>query len=166
MANGGARPGAGRPQGTPNRQSLKLQELVREKGDVSPGRVMLEAMWFHYGKAAEAQNRLAGVNDAKARKDIEKEVSAHLAQAHAAAKDVAPFIHTRLSSVIVQGDEDGGPISHRHAGLVGLATLTQADLAKLDTGQLAALYREAIGETSLPAEEPATHPDRNGGVPA
>lgn len=124
---------------------------------------MLESMWFHYQEAAAAQARLPGAagDDAKL---IRAEIAKHLREAHAAAKDVAPYIHTRLSSVIVQGNEDGGAINHRHTGLVGVAAITQADLAKLDVGQLAALYREKIGETEVFSGEPDPDPDRTGDV--
>lgn len=151
----------GRPRGVPNRQSRILQGLVEEKGGLSPGRVLLETMWFHYARAAEAQTKLANVApaDIASRTTLQTEVGRHLENARVAAKDVAPYIHTRLASVIVQGDADGGPVRTNVTGLVGLVPFTQADLARLSDGELASLYREAVSTPPADTAKPEPDPD-------
>lgn len=116
---------------------------------------MLEKMWRRYQRAASAQAKAEALPvDSPEREKLEDKVDLHLDAAHNVAKDAAPYIHARLASVVVTGDDDGGPVQHEHRGLVGFASLSAADLAKLDSGQLAQLYREAIAETAQAHDEP------------
>lgn len=79
MSRGGARPGAGRKVGSVARKTRELRWIATEAG-VTPLEVMLEAMRAHY----KAQR---------------------LDEAAAIAKDAAPYIHPRLSSVEYQRKE-------------------------------------------------------------
>lgn len=74
MAKGGARPGAGRKKGSLNRKTTEVANRLIESGGITPLEVMLEAMRDHY------ENK-------------------RLDEAAAIAKDAAPYIHPRLSSV-------------------------------------------------------------------
>lgn len=121
----------GRPRGSPNKRSLRLQTKVDEKG-VSPADVLLDEMWFHYNLAGQAM--------VKEPRD-DKAVASHLAAARIPAREVAPYVHSKLTTVVLTGDEDGGPIQHSHSGLVGVVN---ADLAKLDDTELTQLYRATL----------------------
>lgn len=150
----------GRPIGSPNKQSRALQTLVDERGNLSPGRVMLETMWVYYGLAAEIQRDVARATSAAGKAEIAELLKA----ACGFAKDVAPYVHTRLSSVIVAGDHDGGAVRHHVTGGVGLVALSAADFAKLSAGELAQIYRETIGETTVLGDEPEPSGARAGDV--
>src|SRR5437763_1091690 len=81
--NGGVRPGAGRPPGRKNIKTLLLEQKVRELG-LSPLDIMLERMKTCY-------------------------VNGDLAAAHEAAKDAAPYLHAKLSSIDARLDH-----THNH----------------------------------------------------
>lgn len=151
MPSGGARLGAGRPKGSRNRVTGDLQPLIASKQGLSPGRVFLEEMWFHYGRAARVQGS-AQANTPEGEELIAK----YLKEARAAGEAAAPYVHTRLSSVVLTGDEDGGPVTiDATTAIVGVAgILTAADLAKLDPGELAQLYREKIAAIRVPDSKP------------
>lgn len=85
MARGSA-PGerrGGRKKGAPNRKTAALQEAAAAAG-IMPLDVMLNTMRWHY--------------DAK-RYD----------EAHAAARDAAPYLHPKLAAIEHSG-KDGGPL--------------------------------------------------------
>jgi hypothetical protein len=82
---GGARPGAGRKQGSATKKTREIADKAAASG-ITPLEVMLEAMNAF---------RVAG--------DLEKAASF--------AKDAAPYMHPRLAAVEHTG-EDGGPIDH------------------------------------------------------
>lgn len=82
-SKGGARPGAGRKKGEPNRRTIETQAKAQESG-ITPLDYMLNVM----------------------RNDLE-EPRARLAAAQAA----APYVHAKLSSIELSG-KDGGPIDH------------------------------------------------------
>lgn len=78
---GGARPGAGRKKGTPNKKTAELQAKVEQSG-LTPLEYMLQIM---RDELQEPRTRLA------------------------AAQSAAPYVHAKLSSVEVSG-KDGGAI--------------------------------------------------------
>ena len=147
MPRGGAREGAGRPRGSPNRISTELQNLIVEKGFLSPGRVILEAMWHRYSAAARVQANPQLSNTPAGEELIERhlERAAHFAQA------AAPYVHTRLSSVSVCGED--GPSNWAIAGSRSvdhvIPKYTSEQLRRMDAAQLAALYREEIGASEV-----------------
>ena len=154
MPRGGAREGAGRPRGSPNRISTELQNLIVEKGLLSPGRVMLEAMWHRYSAAARVQANSQLANTPAGEELIERhlERAAHFAQA------AAPYVHTRLSSVSVQSDEglpaqpgaDGRSINGR------AVKYTPQELARLTDAELASLAMPARATEAAVACSPTT----------
>ena len=73
MPSGGKRPGAGRKQGAATRKTRAIADRMTEAG-VTPLEVMLRAMREHYGQ--ERWDEAAAI-----------------------AKDCAPYLHPRLSSV-------------------------------------------------------------------
>lgn len=93
---GGARPGAGRPKGVPNRATRAVMEAVMASGE-TPLEFMIKIM---RGEACPA--------DASP-----QEKAAYASLRFEAAKASAPYIHSRLSSVemaaTVAKDKDGKP---------------------------------------------------------
>lgn len=86
MAHGGARAGAGRKASGTNQKTREIAEKAIHEG-ITPLEVMLCAMRAHYA---------SGLWDAAA----------------AIAKDAAPYMHPRLTSVTLGGDKDK-PLSIR-----------------------------------------------------
>jgi hypothetical protein len=84
---GGARPGAGRPKGAVDKKTWLLREKARALG-ITPLDVMLE-----YMKTCYEAGDLAG--------------------AHLAAKDAAPYLHPRLTSVDARVDQRRGCFAKR-----------------------------------------------------
>lgn len=84
-ARGGARKGAGRKPGSATEKTREIADRAAESG-VTPLEVMLKAMQFSIGKFDETQ----GID--------------HLVAAASFAKDAAPYMHPRLSSVEVEGN--------------------------------------------------------------
>lgn len=123
---------------------------------------MLESMWVYYSQAAEIQRDPKRAETAEGKAAIAE----LLKQACEFAKGVAPYVHTRLSSVVVTGDDNGGPVRHHLNGGIGVVALGADDLAKLDAGELAAIYRETIGATTILELEPEPPGARVGDVPA
>lgn len=80
-SKGGARPGAGRKPGAPNKKTQELQRAVESSG-MTPLAYMLTVM---RDEAEEPRQRLA------------------------AAQAAAPYVHSKLSSVELTG-QDGGPV--------------------------------------------------------
>ncbi len=78
MDNGGRRPGAGRPKGAKTKKSgTKGREIAQRK--VTPLDVMEKAMLIHF--EAERYDAAAAV-----------------------AKDMAPYVHAKMSTVKIGGD--------------------------------------------------------------
>lgn len=88
---GGARPGAGRPRGAPNKKTRELQKAVEASG-ITPLDFMLNVM---RGQAP------AGADPAT--------VIAYTTLQFEAAKAAAPYVHPRLATVAHTG-ADGGPV--------------------------------------------------------
>lgn len=94
---GGARPGAGRPKGSPNKATQWRQAQVAATG-ATPLEVMIEAMRHHLAVARQAQ----AVGDVKI-------AGAALRQAADLAAQAAPYVHPRLTAVQHSG-HNGGPV--------------------------------------------------------
>lgn len=83
MARGGKRPGAGRPQGSRNigtKQRIAIADRAASEG-ITPLEVMLNTMRAHY--------------------DAQK-----FDEASAVARDAAPYVHARLSSIDMSLEAD------------------------------------------------------------
>lgn len=92
MARGGARPGAGRKAGTVSaatRRRKEIAEAALEEG-VAPLTVMLDTMRALWKQATNAEGEVTNMGKAM--------------QANIVAKDAAPYIHPRLTSVTAQVD--------------------------------------------------------------
>ena len=87
MARGGKRPNAGRKPGTVSEATQRRKDVAAEAlaAGVSPLDVMLTTMRSLWGQATDADGNLVNVGKAM--------------QANMVAKDAAPFVHPRLSSV-------------------------------------------------------------------
>lgn len=95
MARGGKRPGAGRRKGTVSAQTQAKRALAAkaEAEGVTPLEVMLTTMRALWSEAVdEATGKVVSLGKAM--------------QANAVAKDAAPFIHPKLSSVEAKVDAD------------------------------------------------------------
>lgn len=92
--NGGARPGAGRRKGIPNKRTAETVAQAEAAG-ITPLEVMLKNM-----------RRRAPRNATPAEK------VAHTAFIQQAARDAAPYVHARLSAVQVSG---GLKLNHESA---------------------------------------------------
>jgi hypothetical protein len=104
MARGEARLGAGRKKGSASLKTREIPDQAARKGK-TPLEVMIGNMRFHDRLAEEAERRLAQ-GDIGEISDILK--FRKLAQE--AAKDAAPYIHSRLSSVELSGETAHGII--------------------------------------------------------
>lgn len=96
---GGARKGAGRKPGAATKKTREIANKAAEAG-VTPLEVMLENMRFAHG---EAEQILLQILDAGAEVpsgfDQFKELLRFRGMAQEAAKDAAPYIHAKLSSI-------------------------------------------------------------------
>lgn len=97
MAKGGARPGAGRKPGIPNKRQ-KADTIAAAKTGILPKAVMLEAVRFHYARY-EAELAKGEAADLKVVVD-------ELHQAHDKAIAAAPYYDPRLQAVAHFGDGD------------------------------------------------------------
>lgn len=97
--HGGPRKGAGRKAGAATKKTREIADKAAADG-VTPLEVMLENMRFAHGEAGVL---LAGLLDGGADKpdgfDSFKELLKFRGMAQEAAKDAAPYIHPKLSSV-------------------------------------------------------------------
>lgn len=130
----------GRPKNTPNKRTIALQEFVDEHQGISPARVMLETMWHHYSLAGTEQRQ--PIPDKAA-------VAAHLAEASKVAKEVAPYVHSKLTSVVLSGDSEADPIHVHRTG-----TAIPDDVSALSDDELTQIYRASAQASGLPDEEP------------
>lgn len=90
---GGKRPGAGRKKGVPNKRTAEIQQAVEESG-LTPLAYMLQVM-----------------------RDVGQDEMRRLQ----AARDAAPYVHAKLSSVELSG-KDGKPVE----------TVTRIELVDMD----------------------------------
>ena len=97
--NGGARPGAGRKKGSPNKKTAAVQKAVAESG-ITPLEFMLNVM--------RQEISPEGANGAE-------QIAFHSLRFEAA-KAAAPYVHAKLSSV-----EVNATIAQHEAGLDELA---------------------------------------------
>lgn len=102
----GSAPGerrGGRKKGVPNKKTAALQEQVASTG-MTPLEVMLDNMRFAYDQAQELADSA----------DPEDQVKLRTLRgiAQDCAKDAAPYLHPKLTS-IEHGGKDGGPIEIR-----------------------------------------------------
>lgn len=86
---GGARPGAGRKKGSPNKKTTEVQRAVAESG-ITPLEYMLQVM-----RAPETEPR----------------------ERLAAAVAAAPYVHAKLSAVELSGDKDKPVEIKTHHGM-------------------------------------------------
>ena len=84
MANGGARPGAGRKRGIPNKATIARQERIAETG-ITPLDYMLNVL---------------------------RDPTVEYKRRDEMAKAVAPYVHPRLATTEIKGDQDK-PIQHK-----------------------------------------------------
>lgn len=106
MARGGKRPGAGRKPGTVT-EATKRRKAIAEKAlaeGVSPLDVMLTTMRALWGQAVGPDGKVVNIGKAM--------------QANIVAKDAAPFLHPKLSSVQAE------------VGATGSVTVTYVTSAK------------------------------------
>lgn len=119
MPRGGTREGAGRPKGALTVRTRKIAERALATGK-TPLEVMVENMRHFQQVAFDAEAVLAGMkSDDLVQGSAEDQFRALLAEvkkaaglrqmAQECARDAAPYIHPRLSTVAHTG-EDGGPV--------------------------------------------------------
>jgi hypothetical protein len=101
MARGGKRPGAGRKPGTVSEATQRRKEVAERAlaEGISPLDVMLTTMRTLWDQALDPDGRVVNLGKAM--------------QANMVAKDAAPFLHPKLSSVEATG-KDGAPLEHVH----------------------------------------------------
>lgn len=94
MARGGKRPGAGRKPGTVSEATRRRKEVAKQalSEGVSPLDVMLTTMRTLWDQATDDAGRVVNLGKAM--------------QANIVAKDAAPFLHPKLSSVEAKVDGD------------------------------------------------------------
>jgi hypothetical protein len=144
MAHGGKRKGAGRPKGALGKRDRELQNLVEQRGGLSPGRVMLESMWYHYYEA----QRLMQDPTIAATDEGRKQISEMWMKAGIVAKYAAPYIHAKLAPCYSDEDdleEIRDKVSADEKAAPARRTYTAEELRKMDSETFAKVYREAFG---------------------
>lgn len=104
---GGKRPGAGRKPGIPNKASQKRQEKIAATG-ITPLELMIEHMrelWGTADQLAKKAQKLAKTADDNAKEvgKLESKAGSLRAQAATVAKEAAPYVHPKLSSITGAG---------------------------------------------------------------
>lgn len=102
MPRGGSKPGerrGGRKKGTPNRASIERQAKVAADG-ATPLDVHIYRMRYHLQRAKDEQGRESAAPEL---------VAKELALADDAAKNAAPYVHPKLSTIAHTGP-GGGPV--------------------------------------------------------
>lgn len=94
MPVGGARPGAGRPKGSINRNAKTLRVKAEKTGDL-PADILLDVARYHHKRALEL--RASRMGPALATLDMQNEIRVEHAMAVSAADKAAGFYHPRLS---------------------------------------------------------------------
>jgi len=125
MARGGKREGAGRPAGSVTKRTREIADQALAQGK-SPLEVMLENMTHFQQVALDAEAVLAGLTvEEIGGKDMSPEEQFKMLMAKAknaagfrqmaqeCARDAAPFIHAKLASVTIGGDEES-PVTLIH----------------------------------------------------
>ena len=104
--SGGARKGAGRKKGVPNKTTLAREKALREehKGKDLPREFLLKMMW---GEPLEIT-----VDDGNGGTKVEKYYPT-IEDRKWAAQHVIPYCNSRLATIEHTGG-DGGPIKHEH----------------------------------------------------
>jgi hypothetical protein len=131
MPAGGKRPNAGRKKGSPNKASAERAARVESTG-LTPLDVMIESMRYLYGLAGKHQLTGETPNEAK--------FLEYIKAAREAAKDAAPYIHSKMSSMDATM---GGPRD--------LSKLTDTELDDLE--RISRKIAGAFGNTS--GEDPS-----------
>jgi hypothetical protein len=121
VASGGKREGAGRKQGSLTKRTREIAEQSLATGK-APLEVMLDNMRHFQQVALDAEAVIEGMQEDQVNalgQSHEEQFKALLAKvkqaaglrqmAHECARDAAPFMHARLSSVAHTGS-DGGPL--------------------------------------------------------
>lgn len=103
MPRGGARPGAGKRKGVPNKANAERLARCQASGE-TPFDALIEAMRYHLKRARDA-----------VKVESHKEAADEYAHSSRNAKDAAPYVHARLAAVEHSG-ADGSPIKIVIAG--------------------------------------------------
>ena len=131
MPRGGARPGAGRKNGSPNKATQERQRTIAESG-ATPLDVMIENMRFAHERGEEVLAKILETEDG-ANVDSLKELLRFRELAQGCAKDAAPYVHPRLNAVEHTG-KDGKDLipetDHRNLARAVLDVLGHAKLAE------------------------------------
>jgi len=125
MTHGGKREGAGRKPGAVTKRTREIADQALAEGK-SPLEVMLENMTHFQQVALDAEAVLAGLTvEEIGGKDMSPEEQFKMLMAKAknaagfrqmaqeCARDAAPFIHAKLASVTIGGDEES-PVTLIH----------------------------------------------------
>lgn len=127
---GGKRPGAGRPKGAATRRTRAIVEAAAEAG-LQPLEMMLQAARQFWAEALDRQGRI-----------VDRKLALAAAQL---ARDAAPYVHPRLTSVEANVKHD-------------LSRLSDADLdAKLAALLAGGAGGAAAGEGEESEAPPVTH---------
>lgn len=123
MPRGGKREGSGRPKGTPSAMTIRRREVAERAlaSGMAPLDVMLGNMRHFQQVAMDAEAVLASMKpDDLPGSSAEERFKALLAEvkkaaglrqaAQECARDAAPYIHPRLTSVAHTGPEGEGPV--------------------------------------------------------
>ena len=114
MARGGKRVGAGRKMGSATKRTREIADRAAAEG-VMPLDVMLDNMKFYHERAGDLLEKVEVLFKDGTQEDgvqaalILKGLMDNRQAAQVAARDAAPYCHSRFSSVEHTG-EDGGPI--------------------------------------------------------
>jgi hypothetical protein len=142
MPRGGNREGAGRPEGSTGKRNKELQELVEKQGDLSPGRVMLECMWYHHEEVG-LMRQDPSFSDTREGRKLMKEFDKNLMRV---AKYAAPYIHPKLRSC--HGIDESAEVSPEHETVCDPLKRepfpTSDEIKKMDVVTLVQLYRDEI----------------------
>lgn len=95
---GGARKGAGRPKGLSNQKSQELIIKATEQG-ISPMEVLLNDMRFYYELGEREFAKIKDQESEEIHREVFLKANSLKMIARECAKDVAPYIHAKLSSI-------------------------------------------------------------------
>ena len=123
-SNGGARPGAGRPPGVPNRATAERQKRVAASG-VTPLDAMLELMREAYAETKIIAKSLSNCKSAEGKAQLQAALRAARSEAVDYAARAAPYVHPKLQSVLLSNTP--GEALTREV----IHTLDQASLEKI-----------------------------------
>lgn len=108
MSHGGARKGAGRPDGK-NTKISRTQELIAKatQGGVTPLEVLVNSMRFYHEMAEDAVEQFRQSESAKQKAKLFRIVNQLKSSAKDYATAAASYIHPKLNAISAP---DGGPI--------------------------------------------------------